>query len=167
MGGEVPSLFAILPNVVRTHLLLVALLFSSLRLVAQNPESSPPSSDNPQAGQTQSAIPTASGTGVCGFRAKTPGSVSKGKVSQGKLIERVSPNYPAAARMAHVEGTVVLCATISKDGKLRNVRALSGPPVLIPAAMEAVEQWRYKPYRVNKEPIDVDSEIRVDFRLGR
>lgn len=91
----------------------------------------------------------------------------QGKVSGGLLIHKVNPNYPAALRKAHIEGTVVLCATIGKDGKPHNVRALSGPQELIPYATEAVEQWRYEPYRVNKEPVDVDSQIRMDFKLGR
>jgi TonB family protein len=86
---------------------------------------------------------------------------------QWRLIHKVNPNYPPDLRKAHIEGTVVLCATIGKDGKLHNLLALSGPQKLIPYAWEAVEQWRYEPYRVNKEPVDVDSEIRVDFKLGR
>jgi TonB family protein len=90
-----------------------------------------------------------------------------GKVSSGRLIRRVNPNYPAALRKAHIEGTVVLCATIGKDGRLHNLLAFSGPQELIPYAMAAVEQWRYEPYRVDKKPVDVDSEIRVDFKLGR
>src|ERR1700688_685121 len=76
-----------------------------------------------------------------------------GKVTQGKLIYRVQPEYPAAARKAHIQGTVVLCAKIGKDGTLRNLRAASGPEELIPSAMGAVAQWRYKSYRLNKEPV--------------
>jgi periplasmic protein TonB len=87
-------------------------------------------------------------------------------VSSGRLIRKVNPDYPAALRKAHIEGTVLLCATIGKDGKLHNLLALSGPPELIRYAWEAVQQWRYEPYRVNKQPVDVDSEIRVDFKLG-
>lgn len=87
-------------------------------------------------------------------------------MTQGKLIHRVNPAYPPAARQARIQGTVVLCATIGKDGLLRNLRAASGPEALIPPAMEAVAQWRYKPYRLNKEPVDVDSEIHVGFRLS-
>ena len=90
-----------------------------------------------------------------------------GKVSSGRLIRRVNPNYPAALRKAHIEGTVLLCATIGIDGKLHNLLAFSGPQELIPYAMKAVEQWRYEPYRVDKKAVDMDSEIRVDFKLGR
>lgn len=80
---------------------------------------------------------------------------------------RVDTTYPAAARQAHVQGTVVLCATISKDGVVQNVHPLFGPQELIPAAVEAAEKWRYAPYRVNKELVEVESEIRMDFTLPR
>jgi membrane protein involved in colicin uptake len=69
--------------------------------------------------------------------------------------------------MAHIQGTVVLCATIAKDGKLQNLRAVSGPEELIPSAMKAVAQWRYQPYLLSKEPAEVDSEIHVGFALSR
>lgn len=91
----------------------------------------------------------------------------KNHVAGGRLIKRVNANYPAAARQARIQGTVVLCATISKDGVVQNVRPLFGPQELIPAAVEAAEQWRYEPYRLNKEPVEVDSEIRMDFTLPR
>jgi TonB family protein len=160
-----------LPKAVRTEVLLLALLFSSLGLVGQSAESSSPSSDNPLAGQTQSATPSAPATGggrnQCGFSTpETQGKVSPGKVSGGKLIHSVRPEYPPAARKAHIQGTVVLCATIAKDGKLRNVRAFSGPEELIPSAIKAVEQWRYQPYLKNNEPVDVDSEIHLGFKLS-
>ena len=128
-------------------------------------------SDNPLTGQTQPATPSAPGTGgarnQCGFSTpETQGKASPGKVSGGKLIHSVRPEYPAAARKAHIQGTVVLCATIAKDGKLRNVRAFSGPEELIPSAIKAVEQWRYQPYLKNNEPVDVDSEIHLGFKLS-
>jgi tetratricopeptide (TPR) repeat protein len=118
-----------------------------------------PSSDNPQAGQ---------GPRQCGFSTpETQLKVSLGKVSQGNLVHRVEPEYPPAARQGNIQGTVVLCGTIAKDGALRNLRAFSGPEELIPSAMRAVEQWRYQPYLLNNEPVDVDSEIHVDFTLSR
>jgi protein TonB len=160
-----------LPKAVRREVLLLAFLFSSLGLVAQSTESSSPSSDNPLAGQTQPATPSAPGTGgahnQCGFSTpETQGKAFSGKVSGGKLIHRVQPEYPSAARKAHIQGTVVLCATIAKDGKLRNVRAFSGPEELIPSAIKAVEQWRYQPYLKNNEPVGVDSEIHLGFKLS-
>ncbi len=101
----------------------------------------------------------------------TPNNVAadrkKGHVSGGGLIKKVNADYPAAARQAHIQGTVVLCATISKKGVVQNVRPLFGPEELIPAAVEAAKQWRYEPYRVKKQPVEVDSEIRMDFTLPR
>jgi TonB family protein len=160
-----------LPKAVRRELLLLALLFSSLGLAAQSAESPSSSSDNSLAGQTQSATPLAPATGgsrnQCGFSTpETQVKASPGKVSGGKLIHRVQPEYPSAARKAHIQGTVVLCATIAKDGKVRNVRAFSGPEDLIPSAIKAVEQWRYEPYLKNNEPVDVDSEIHLGFKLN-
>ncbi|PYX92201.1 MAG: energy transducer TonB, partial [Acidobacteria bacterium] len=71
--------------------------------------------------------------------------VSQG-VSQGLLIKKVQPSYPPLARQARIQGTVTLQAEISKDGTIENLRLMSGHPMLAPAAIEAVKQWRYKPY---------------------
>lgn len=156
----------------RTCLLLLAFLSSSLAaLIAQNAEPASPSSGNSQAGQTQSVTPlapTGEPSGRCPVTPKPEQSaLLHGRVSSGRLIRKANPHYPKALRKAHVEGTVLLCATIGKDGKLHNLLAISGPQELISYAWEAVEHWRYEPYRVNKKPVDVDSEIRVDFRLSR
>jgi TonB family protein len=143
------------------QLLLLLLLFLPLGLAAQTTESSSSSSGHPEAGH----MPT--GWGGCGF--STPEAQLKvlpGKLSKGKLIQRVQPEYPPAARVAHIQGTVVLCATIAKDGTLRNLRAFSGPAELIPSALKAVAQWQYQPYLLNNEPVDVDSEIHVGFALN-
>lgn len=143
--------------------LFLALLVRSPGLAAQSTEPTSSSSDTAQVGH----VPPKEWQ-QCGF--STPETQLKalpGKVTQGKLVHRVNPGYPPAARQARIQGTVVLCATIGKDGTLRNLRAASGPEALIPSAMEAVAQWRYKPYRLNKEPVDVDSEIHVGFSLGR
>jgi TonB family protein len=140
-------------EVMRTYLQLIALLFASLGLVAQSAEPSSPSS--------------AAFSEHCPAISKTPDTVSKGgPVTSGRLIKKVCPKYPASARKAHTEGTVVLCATISEDGVVQNLRALFGPPELIPAAMDAAKQWRYMPYRLNDKPVEVDSEIHIDFKLG-
>ena len=86
-------------------------------------------------------------------------------VSTGLLISKVLPVYPLTARQARVQGTVVLQAAISKDGTVEALRVASGHPFLIPPAIEAVKQWRYKPYMVNGKPRPVDTEIMVDFVL--
>ena len=70
------------------------------------------------------------------------------------------------ARTAHVQGSVVLAALISSDGTIRNLRLISGHPMLAPAAIDAVSQWRYRPYILNGEAIEVETQITVNFKLG-
>ncbi|MGC2331795.1 MAG: TonB family protein [Candidatus Acidiferrales bacterium] len=89
-----------------------------------------------------------------------------GNVMQAKAIDRVQPVYPAIARAAHVQGTVVLHAIISKDGTVQQLQLVSGPPLLVNAAMDAVRQWRYSPTELNGEPVEVDTTIQVVFTLG-
>ncbi|HEY1270900.1 MAG TPA: energy transducer TonB [Terriglobales bacterium] len=91
--------------------------------------------------------------------------VSQG-VSQGLLIKRVQPNYPPLARQARIQGQVVLQAEISKDGTIQNLQLISGHPMLAPAAIEAVKQWRYKPYLLNGEPVAVETQVVVNFTLS-
>ncbi|HET7441108.1 MAG TPA: TonB family protein [Terriglobales bacterium] len=91
--------------------------------------------------------------------------VSQG-VSQGLLIRKVQPTYPPLARQARIQGTVMLQAEISKDGTIENLRLISGHPMLAPAAIEAVKQWRYKPYMLNGEPVAVETTVMVNFTLS-
>lgn len=91
--------------------------------------------------------------------------VSSG-VAQGLLIRQVNPQYPQLARQARVEGRVVLQATIGKDGTVQNLHLISGHPMLVQAAMDAVSRWRYKPYYLNGDPVEVDTTINVNFRLA-
>ena len=91
--------------------------------------------------------------------------VSQG-VTSGLLVHRVQPNYPPLARQARIQGSVVLQAEISKDGAIENLRLMSGHPMLAPSAIEAVRQWRYKPYILNGEPVAVETQITVNFTLG-
>lgn len=91
--------------------------------------------------------------------------VSQG-VSQGLLVHRVQPNYPPLAKQARIQGQVVLHAVISKDGSIENLQLVSGHPMLAPAAIEAVKQWKYKPYLLNGEPVEVDTEVLVNFTLS-
>jgi len=90
--------------------------------------------------------------------------VSSG-VAIGLLVNRVEPQYPQMAKIAHVQGDVELQATISKTGTIENLRAVSGHPILIQAAMDAVKQWRYKPYLLNGEPVEIETTITVKFHM--
>ncbi len=87
-------------------------------------------------------------------------------VSQGLLISQVPPVYPALARQARIQGTVVLQGIISKDGMMESLELISGHPMLAPSAIEAVKQWRYKPYYLNGEPVKVETTINVNFILS-
>jgi protein TonB len=88
------------------------------------------------------------------------------KILEGNLIRRVQPVYPPLARSARIQGPVVLFAVISKVGTIDNLRAVSGHPMLVRAAIEAVSQWRYRPYILNNEPIEVETQITVNFLLS-
>jgi protein TonB len=91
--------------------------------------------------------------------------VSSG-VQSGLLVRKVQPNYPPLARQARIQGTVVLQAQISKDGSIINLQLISGHPMLAPAAIEAVKQWKYKPYLLNGEPVEVETQVQVNFTLA-
>ncbi len=93
-----------------------------------------------------------------------PVHISQG-VAQGLLIHRVVPEYPAIPREAHIGGTVVLQATISKTGTIENLHVASGPEMLRQAALDAVKQWRYRPYLLNGEPVEVETTVNVEFTL--
>jgi protein TonB len=116
---------------------------------------------------------------VLGLSGKVPGSLISGipaaqpklaqkvtvssGVAQGLLIHQVTPHYPVPARQAHVQGTVLLQALIGKDGSVRNLHALSGPPLLTQAAVDAVKQWKYKPYFLDGQPVEAETQISVKF----
>jgi protein TonB len=97
-----------------------------------------------------------------------PGSlrVSQG-VSQGLVVKKVAPVYSATALQLRKEGPVELMATINKDGSVTGVRVLSGDLMLARSAVEAVKQWKYRPYLLNSEPVEIETQITVNFRLPR
>ena len=87
-------------------------------------------------------------------------------LGEGSLLHRVQPVYPTIARDARVQGAVELRAIISKTGTIENLVVVSGHPMLVKSAIEAVRQWRYRPYILNHEPIEVETEITVNFLLS-
>ena len=90
--------------------------------------------------------------------------VSQG-VSQGLLIKSVEPVYPALAKQMRIQGEVELLANIGKDGSITDVKLLSGDSVLSRAAIEAVKQWKYKPYYLDDQPVAIQTQITVKFKL--
>ena len=91
--------------------------------------------------------------------------VSSG-VLEGLLYFKTPPAYPTIARTAHISGTVVLAATISKEGTIVNLHVMSGHPMLTDAAMQAVKTWRYHPYLLNGQPVEVETTINVVFSMA-
>jgi periplasmic protein TonB len=89
-----------------------------------------------------------------------------GNVEAASLINKVQPEYPPIAQAAHVSGTVVLRAVISKNGSIEQLQFVSGPPLLMKAAMDAVKQWHYRPTVLNGNPVEVETTVDVVFALG-
>lgn len=90
--------------------------------------------------------------------------VSQG-VSNGLLIKRVQPIYPPLAMQMRVEGAVELEATVSKDGSTSNIKVLKGDPMLTQAAVDAVRRWKYKPYFLDGQPVELQTQITINFKL--
>lgn len=121
------------------------------------------------------------GTGVAGMsgmgsnapppvvkRAPPSGAVQVSSGVVAGLMERpiVSPVYPPEAKAAHVQGVVVMHAIISKTGEIKDLQVISGHPLLTQAAMDAVRQWRYRPYLLQGVPVEVETTINVNFTFG-
>jgi TonB family protein len=82
-----------------------------------------------------------------------------------KRVHTVNPKYPKEAKKKHIEGTVRLEAVIGKDGKVKDLKVISGDPALTDSALEAVKKWRYKPVKIKGEPVELETEIDVKFTL--
>ncbi len=139
-------------------------------------EEAPPDLGAGVTGGVPGGVPGGSASGVMGGilnstalipKVATPQRVrvSSG-VSTGLLIKKVTPTYPQLAKQARIQGAVVLQAEISKEGTIQNLQLISGHPMLAPAAIEAVKQWRYRPYLLNGEPVAVDTQVVVNFSLS-
>jgi periplasmic protein TonB len=85
---------------------------------------------------------------------------------EGNLIYRVQPIYPPLARAARIQGVVVIRAIISRNGTIENLQTMSGHPMLVGAALDAVRQWRYRPYILNGDPVEVETQVTVNFSLS-
>lgn len=99
-----------------------------------------------------------------GLPSARPVRITSG-AADGLLVKKVPPSYPLDAKLVRLEGTVVVKAVIDRSGEVSEVNALSGPPLLESAAIDAVKQWQYRPYAVNGEPVDVETTIEVVFAL--
>jgi protein TonB len=90
-----------------------------------------------------------------------------GNVQAAKLVNRVQPQYPPLARQTRISGTVRLHAIIGKDGSVQQLEVMSGHPLLVQSALDAVRQWRYQPTTLNGDPVEVDTTIDVIFSLNQ
>jgi protein TonB len=103
--------------------------------------------------------------------AAAPGPASPGKlrisagVMETNLIHKIDPEYPNMAKIAHIQGDVVLRCIIDKQGNIAEMRVISGHPILAQPALDAVKQWKYKPYVLNGEPVEVETPITVRFHM--
>jgi periplasmic protein TonB len=143
--------------------------------IIQEEEAPPPSAG--VVGGVPGGVPGGAANGVIGgIISSTPVAVPKVAVqrvrvsqgvTQGMKVHDVTPQYPQMAKIARVQGPVVLAAVIGKDGSIQNLRVVStASPLLNQAAVEAVKQWRYRPYILNGEPVEVDTTITVNFTLS-
>jgi protein TonB len=145
-------------------------LTAPTRIPKQEAENAPPpsSSDTASAdglGGGNANVSMFSGHGQPTVKVSRPVAISSG-VATGMLIQRTPPDYPPLAKTAHVAGTVELHATISTNGTIKDLHAVSGPVMLRQAALDAVRNWRYKPYKLNDQPVEVETTINVVFTLG-
>ena len=112
--------------------------------------------------------PPGAGGGVGGGVQTDPQALHiGGNIQQANLITKVPPVYPPLAKAAHVEGIVGFEVTIGQDGTVQNVQLISGPPLLVQAAMEGVQQWVYKPTLLNGSPVPVVTTVDVNFTLAQ
>lgn len=138
---------------------------SSRSSAAAPPEVAAPDLAQP-AGKSDDRIASVLGASSTSMPLLTPGATIS-HVSPGRVIHKVNPQYPAAARNAHRQGLVVLRITVAKDGHVKNVRVVEGDPDLARAALDAVYRWRYEPYKIDGAPVDVDAEVRMSFSLDQ
>lgn len=128
--------------------LMLTLWLAAVALHAQGP-------------QTESASPV----DVTSLSAAAQSNVSPIGVTEGGLIKRVSPKYPKEARKKHIEGAVILTGTITKDGEIADLLVVTGDQLLAQAAMDAVKNWKYRPYLLVGKPVWVKTQITVNFKL--
>lgn len=120
-------------------------------------------------GQTPHASGTSSGVEADASRSQGPAEPMRVRVSRGVMetlsLSKVSPQYPIDAREQHIEGSILLQVEIDRRGNVYDVQLISGHPLLAPAAVDAVKQWKYRPYRLNGEPVEVETQVLVNFTL--
>jgi len=87
-------------------------------------------------------------------------------VMAGLLVSKVAPDYPVDAKQARIQGTVVMKVIVDKEGNVANIQLISGHPLLAPAAIDALKQWKYRPYLLNGMPVEIETQVQVNFTLA-
>ncbi len=170
------------PAVVKTIIKPVARLITSGKLmqpraipkeVAVFKEAELPPDVISNAGQTGGVFGGIPGQGMVSAVAPPPPKPAApqrvkqgGNVTAALILNQTRPLYPALARQARIQGNVVLHAIIDKEGKVAQLEVISGHPLLVQSALDAVKQWRYKPTQLNGDPVEVDTTITVTFTMG-
>jgi periplasmic protein TonB len=134
------------------------------RVIALEPPANLPSAFISPGVSLPSATSSLAGLAVQGPRASQPIKVG-GNLQAANLVKRVTPVYPPLAKSSHIQGTVRFTALIAKDGTVQNLQLISGHPVLVQAAADAVKRWVYRPTLLNGEPTEVITQIEVNFTL--
>ena len=130
-------------------------------------------------GETIPELPYTGPSGCCGLpggdpngfvppprQVRGPEKLVLSRLDPGMIVHRVEPAYPQQAKLIRVQGEVILHAVIAKDGGVESLRVVSGHPMLVGAALDAVRQWRFRPYYLNGSPIEVEAQVTVRFVLG-
>ncbi len=141
-----------------------AAMRASVRFAWRHPDekfvSTMPTPPAPGSGGVLGGIPADTSAGAAPRRVRVGESAS-----QSHLLSSVAPDYPSAAKQAHIQGSVVLAVVIAKTGEIQSVQLVSGHPLLVQAAMDAVKQWRYRPYLLDGEAVIVETQVTVNFEL--
>jgi protein TonB len=143
---------------------------------AEEPKPVQPAAAQPTAPEEPPSLSLGSGSGestISGIVSSAPVHVPKASdtirvsqgVAQGLLVTKVPPVYPAQAISARIQGAVLLQANITKDGNISGLQVVSGDSVLAKAALAAVKQWKYKPYFLDGQPVQIQTQITVNFKL--
>ena len=139
----------------------------AIKRTARADEPPPPGGFTPAALESENALPGDVFSNSSQAKIVAPPSAISAGIAQGMLIHKTEPIYPPFARQTHVGGTVSLGATITKSGTIANLRVISGPVMLRDSALQAVKTWRYRPYTLNNQPVEVQTTINVVFSLDK
>jgi protein TonB len=157
---------AVAPDAMNAQLATPARFGSDIKKPAA-PDEAPPAGFAPGALPGGGSLPSSVFAQHGGVEVRPGVTAVSAGVAAGSLIQHSPPVYPKIAQSAHVTGTVVIAATITKGGTLTGLRVVSGPKMLVQAALDAVRTWRYRPFLLDNQPIEVETTVNVVFNMGQ